>query len=463
MAWRSYPPKLLHTRNRTTNLKGNGLLDGTLGGQEMKESQYTGEYNSSWARAYIQSGAVGKDVYIYLIANVSSYTTDQVEIGLTDQKLTGITKREELESIIYQYNTHIKEGRTSFLMSGHGGATGLISPQLYHIKDDGQIVASYGGGDFSLTPSPIILERNEAKIIFHISQGTNKKGELEVTGFRIFNYPKNANLFWKYPLQTSMENYETIVNCDAAGGKKGSEYYFNSDLEPLTGKSDFIFFMPETLVKNSQKISTTTTAVVGFPLRELRNADGSWANAPEEATYVEVYGIFKGKSDQLDKEVTANVTYRVHLGFMRTLPNETSYLVNDYFIMRNYEYTYNMTVNGIDNIALEVTTNDLGKWHAEADGEILTEEVITLSADSKLTVHSNETFTITEPADEIVSWLKINGTPADEWADTGHEAGVSVITANPNDTGIERTVVITATRTHFESSITRRITIKQPA
>lgn len=439
-------------------LSGEALDNGISGKQEMKGVE-DNKYNSSWARIKVKSEAFGKSVRIYMIANASSYSDI-----LTHDELMNITEEKELKDMICTYkDASSAPNRTNILMSGNGSLTGdpeAIIP-LY-IDESGRILMGSAAGENAL----ILLERAEARVNFNFKSGSNCT--FTPTGYKIYNYPKLSYMFWKYILQIGgSTDYEKIRGKDASQKK---EHFFEGPIEIET-TGNFTFYMPENLkypgfkdhggiAKKQQYLPSSD----GYKFRETRKGDG-WKNAPKLATYVEVNGVFKGYSEKLKKDVTANVKYTVHLGFSKRAAGSPDNDVNDYFTKRNYEYTYNITVNGVDNIALEVT-NGKEESAAIGEGEIMVEESITLSntaTSETLNVNKNEMWTIEEPEDNH-PWLKIAGTPVTDWVVSTAKTGSYALTADELPKGMNsRQLVLLATRTSTDerSKIIRRITITQ--
>lgn len=437
-------------------LSGEALDNGISGKQEMKGDE-NNKYNSSWARIKVKSEAFGKSVRIYMIANASSYSDI-----LTHDNLMNITEEKELKDMICTYtNAASAPNRTNILMSGNGSLNGNPEDIIpLYIDESGRILMGSAAGENAL----ILLERAEARVNFNFKSGPNCT--FTPTGYKIYNYPKLSYMFWKYILQIGgSTDYEKIRGEDASQKK---EDFFEGPIEIET-TGNFTFYMPENLkypefkdhggiAKKQQYLPSLD----GYKFRETRNGDG-WKNAPKLATYVEVNGVFKGYSEKLKKDVTANVTYTVHLGFSKQAKGSPNNDVNDYFTKRNYEYTYNITVNGVDNIALEVT-NGKEESAAIGEGEIMVEESITLSNTAigkELTTYANESWTVTEGDN---SWLTIAGSSIKEWILSPQNAGSYALTAATLPEGISsRQLVLLATRTSTDgrSKIIRRITITQ--
>lgn len=438
-----------------SHLSGEALDNGISGKQELKGDE-NNKYNSSWARIKVKSEAFGRPVRIYMIANASSYSDI-----LTHDELMNITKEKDLKDMICTYkNAASAPNRTNILMSGNGSLNGDPNdPVPLYIDQSGKILIGSATGADAL----ILLERAEAKINFNFKSGSNCT--FTPTGYKIYNYPKLSYIFWKYILQLGGDKaYEEIRGNDASQKK---EDFFEGPIEIET-KGNFTFYMPENLkypgFKDHGGIANKDQyppSLKGYEFRETREGDG-WKNAPKLATYVEVNGVFEGYSEKLGKDVTANVKYTVHLGFSKNSQGNSKNDVNDYFTKRNYEYTYNITVNGVDNIALEVTS---GKEESAAigEGEIIVDESIKLSntaTGEKLTTYADESWAV----EGDHSWLTIAGSSIEEWISSPPTAGSYALTADKLPEGTDpRKLVLLATRTSTDgrSKIIRRITITQ--
>lgn len=440
-----------------SHLSGEELDNGISGKQELKGDE-NNKYNSSWARIKVKSEAFGKQVRIYMIANASSYSDI-----LTHDELMSITEEKDLEDMICTYkNAASAPNRTNILMSGNGSLNGEPKTEIpLYIDQSGRILIGSAAG----VDTPILLERTEAKVNFNFKSGSNCT--FTPTGYKIYNYPKLSYMFWRYSLQSGGENaYKDIRGNDAS---KKKEDFFEGPIEIET-TGNFTFYMPENLkypgfedhggTKTEQRYQSS---LAGYKFRETREGDG-WKNAPKLATYVEVNGVFEGYSKEFKKDVTANVKYTVHLGFSKQAEGNENNDVNDYFTKRNYEYTYNITVNGVDSIALEVIS---GKEESAAigEGEIMVNESITLSNTAigkELTTYANESWTVLEGDN---SWLKIAGSSIEEWISSPQNAGsYAPLTAAPLPEGTSsRQLVLLGTRTSTDgrSKIIRRITITQ--
>lgn len=454
------------------HFEGNKLLDGIVGAQELITNAEGKLYNSSWIRFKIAELGFGTDVYIYMIANASLYTDNILSSENEDLKL--IRQKSELDELIHIYNQEIQPNRTNFLMSGNTDPTqgiidnsGKVYPVKFHITENGTIVRA----DYK-TEAYITLERAEAKVRFNFKKGANAKGTFTPETYRIHNYPLKSYSICKYYLQAGFG--AKIKGKDASRNK--------DDFLPVTSNisiedpSSFTFYMPENLKypgeeggKMIGKEKETRTNAKGYEKREERDNDGNWINAPDFATYVEVTGTYEGEASGVsDKEVTAKVTYFIHLGFSSYRDN--LYYVNDYFVQRNYEYIYNITVNGIDDIITEVITNN---DKTPAEGIITLEpetvEITTKDGSQKLPLHPKETLEKESPEDDC-SWFTLNKNTIinvwienKEWWNKKQTQYFNFKAKSPLEVGKSREVVLIAKRESADkrSIIKRRIIFKQ--
>lgn len=394
------------------------LTNGITGAQEFKPNGIGGLYNANWIRFEIDEKAFDSEVYIYMIANPSLYT-NILSIGGKD--LASITNKQELDELVNIYHTNIQLDRTNFMMSGHTDATqstdkeGNASASKLYITKDGTIVKQIKDETGTVTDTSdasITLERSEAKIEFHFKSGNN--GTFTPKTFCIHNHPQRSNMICKYYLQTSFGatgglNGEKIVNKDASHTK---DDFFDTDDINIEGSS-FSFYMPENLKYPGEKYnggtllgkeSNSKSPGEGFKLRGLRDKEGNWKNAPTLATYVEIKGTYTGVATG-KKQVTAEVTYFIHLGF--SLNQNATYYVNDYYVKRNYQYIYTITVNGVNDIITEVNE---GTDQTSAEGIVTWEEDITLTGSKPYSFicYKNESLAIDYTDSQTTNnWIQI--------------------------------------------------------
>ncbi len=264
------------------------------------------------------------------------------------------------------------------LRDGLIGADGLIMPSITASSqmlisgwNEGVVFATDGSvancGTYGDQARKIVLkmDRAMARITFKlpgdpvikvIKDGDNNV-EHTITfvpsTYRVYNVPKKAPLI------------------KPVSGASGASLYTTPDLladeEFLTsatanvpavsgGSYTFTFYMPE----NVQEEKTLNDYVdrdkwTGDPGSLPQNK--TWTNAPKHSTFVVVSGVYTEMIGTTDGTggtpfYTGNVSYTVHLGDF----SDTGSLGN-FSVERNYSYTYNMEVTGVENIKVEATVD----------------------------------------------------------------------------------------------------------
>lgn len=264
------------------------------------------------------------------------------------------------------------------LRDGLIGADGLIMPSITASSqmlisgwNEGVVFATDGSvancGTYGDQARKIVLkmDRAMARITFKlpgdpvikvIKDGDNNV-EHTITfvpsTYRVYNVPKKAPLI------------------KPVSGASGASLYTTPDLladeEFLTsatanvpavsgGSYTFTFYMPE----NVQEEKTLNDYVdrdkwTGDPGSLPQNK--KWTNAPEHSTFVVVSGVYTEMIGTTNGTggtpfYTGNVSYTVHLGDF----SDTGSLGN-FSVERNYSYTYNMEVTGVENIKVEATVD----------------------------------------------------------------------------------------------------------
>lgn len=206
------------------------------------------------------------------------------------------------------------------------------------------------------------MDRAMARIIFNIpaastTNGAGRTVTFTPSTFRVYNVPKNSLLATTATTMTDAGKTteylrSALTNVGAVSG----------------GNYSFSFYMPE----NVQEAGTSTEYVE----RDMWNGDENpgvapenktWTNAPQNSTFVVINGTYT-EEDNGNPYYTGNVNYTVHLGDFSTGNGATGSMDN-FSVERNYSYTYNMTVLGVDNIVVEAKKEN-GTYQQGAEGEI---------------------------------------------------------------------------------------------
>lgn len=285
-------------------------------------------HNQGTDKVDITSIESGKK-YIYAVANTNSSLFNDNNTDLTE--ILKAQARKGRESFLKaavdmcQEFEGITEGR--FLMSGKYVAAS-------NDAGDGSVTIPRTGGTLQ---GVIELVRVQATVVFSIKGGDGV--DFTPTHFQVCNLPKSSNLFE----QTS----------DVANGT-----YFNTEMLTYDSFKDSIFFYP---MENRKQPSANVAAY--RDRMDMANAS---------STYVVIKGIYSGKADHykdFDKDnytgkenAEAQVTYYIPLGYVNGN-------LNDYNVRRNTKYIYSITVNGVDDIVLEVVSDE--EKSSVEDGDVI--------------------------------------------------------------------------------------------
>ena len=319
--------------------------------------------------------------YIYAVANVANapaeYDADELKETLdaavsrtVDNGDNPFTKDELLNLTVSYRNANvgiIDRLQSSFMMSGkfvpNSGDQG-----------DGQCTIPEGGN----LNGEIKLYRTDAEVIFNVSIGDDVEKpadatitpSFELTSYRIVNLPRTTSVInnssdWDNAdanTDPTKENYYEIAAADAQ----------NDWDDQADGSQQFTFYMMEN--RKSSKESTEAMTVYEDRERQEKqsNGDGSvtngnWTYAPERGTYVVIRGIFRGYAHENGTSGTLvpvegrEVQYKIHLGDFSN--NDW----DNFQTIRNTSYTYKVTVNGVDNIVVEVKSDTENQPGATGD------------------------------------------------------------------------------------------------
>lgn len=276
------------------------------------------------------------------------------------------------------------------LRDGLGGDGELIMPSISSSSqmvisgwNEGVVFAADGTvancGTYGDAGRQIVLkmDRAMARITFRIPATSKPKMvdgvEHTVTftpsTYRVYNVPK------KTPLVRQKLDVSGVSLYTTPGYLAEEEFLTSATTYVGTvsgGFYSFTFYMPE----NVQEAGTSATYAerdkwTGTPGSLPQNK--TWTHAPEHSTFVVVSGTYTEMTGTTNGTggtplYTGNVNYTVHLGDFSTGAGATGSMDN-FSVERNYSYTYNMTVEGVENIRVEATTNGPGEQPG-AEGSI---------------------------------------------------------------------------------------------
>lgn len=298
-----------------------------------------------------QGGAIGNinimtstgESYIYGIANASTtiYEVEDFTSGWTEedaQNKTIVFTLDELKTKIFtrKVEDEVNPSDGYFVMSGS-----MNEGQPCNILSGENKVAGIdvnGDGTMDNDKDVIKLRRVVAKIHF----------DFQAAGGRTF-------ILKKYDIC----NIPTTGRILSSAETTESEKYLNkTKIIPSTQTPNQIdLYLPENIQSDNRKRNAAQ-----WKERETNsypNGNKSFDVAPENATYIIAYGQYS------DGTNTANVEYTIHLG-------NFSKNVDNYDNERNCEYTYTITINGVDEIIAEARKDaDTSQYNPGVEGFVL--------------------------------------------------------------------------------------------
>ena len=295
------------------------------------------------------------DSYIYAVANISTglypvatsngtVEPNKLPINLDqDRARAGEYKftLDQLKALTFNRNNpNTIQISSAFLMSGS-----VQNGKLVKITPAGTIENGENG------ENDIRLSRIVSKVKFTIKEETRDgvKRSFKLDNYSIMNIAKKGTLIGnidgnKKYISKVKEDFSNIVGQTLGVNNVDS-----------TGVECFEAYLPENLQEPQKSVNN----------QAMREDDGmliskEFTNAPEYGTYVVLKGKYEETKDGSTK--TANVTYYVHLG-------NCSADYNDYNVVRNSMYTFNITVAGVNKIIVEAKKE--GNEQPGAEGVVM--------------------------------------------------------------------------------------------
>lgn len=285
------------------------------------------------------------NVKIVGIANLTTGTV-ATAYNVTEADMDAITSQSDLEAFVMKMNSESVYRGGIFMLTG----TAVDKSGSETIN----IVGTESGS--STIDCTLKLKRTDAKVKFNVtSQAKNPN-------WKNFSFQPKEWVVRQVPAQSLLLPKTGTVDADGADCKYFATPRINfeeitrSEITGLFTGGSFVFYMPEN--KKSPKANIEATAGdynAQYALREESDhideqPDGSYTNgaftyANEYSTYVEMTGTLT-YIDIDGKNVNAEVRYYVHLGSVDG--------VNDYNTERNVYYKYNVIVQGVNDIIVEV-------------------------------------------------------------------------------------------------------------
>lgn len=201
----------------------------------------------------------------------------------------------------------------------------------------GNTITDYGTYGDEANDVAIKMKRAMAHITFNIAANPDgAQGTFTPTSFRVYNIPTKSHLtngISETLLTTGVADVEYVNTAfENIGTAQGGNYSFN-------------FYMPEN-VQEEKNVGAYNDRDVWTGASGASAENKTWTNAPQNSTFVVISGTYEGTAQ--GQPVTANVEYTIHLGDF-----SDSGSMGNFSVERNYSYTYNVQVLGVDNIVVE--------------------------------------------------------------------------------------------------------------
>lgn len=303
------------------------------------------------------------------IANLTT-TSTATAFHVTKEDMDAITSLDELSAFVMRMEDgNTIERNALFMMTGYAvdDATGSTSIDI--VGDEGGI---------SNLSCSVQLTRVDAKVRVNV---TSKAKDQTWSKFSF--EPKTWRIM-RVPSQTLLLPYDQTSGKTAAGpwedpdgvawdADKDAEY-FDTQERPFEKMEDtevdntqyytggsFVFYMPENRKRYKKKIESSDSE--GYALREESEkesvtdagkpgqvySNGVFEYADPNSTYLIMTGYISYTMAD-GTVVNTDARYIVHLGYFSRDPN-------DYDTKRNGEYTYNITVTGVNSLLMEVANS----------------------------------------------------------------------------------------------------------
>lgn len=208
------------------------------------------------------------------------------------------------------------------------------------------------------------LKRIDAKVRFWVKTGGDDIRSLHIDSWQVFNasadcYLMGRDVRAKYGVATS--DSANAYFDSAVRGIEDEELYAGAGTATTDDdktRYGFSFYLLENALQ--PKKSPTTYADRERQIKLGDGTNGEWEYANDRSTYVVLTGrIEMDTSYAIDEDIykdgctlSADVRYVIHLG------DFTASGVDDFSTERNTSYTYTVTINGVNDIRVEVETSN---------------------------------------------------------------------------------------------------------
>lgn len=300
---------------------------------------------------------------IFAVANLGE--TKAYEASKKLEEITTLDDLKSLSAVLASPEAPVDRQNGLLLMSGSFGtdeakADGTLAGGRVTIDEEGRFIA-----EGKYVNGKVFLKRLDARVHFTVRSAAGIR--FIPKGYRVANVPVYSYLFERpYSGNETDADYAGIADDEKAGDlyrytKPENEYVnfdaLSRDEQEVLNGGDFTFYMFENrkpalreITDYQERERQEKEPVAG----SNKTQNGAYINAHKYATYIEMIGSYYESYEDTDgsvKERTAEVKYTIHLGYL----NRNA---SDFKCERNTSYTYNVTIAGVDNIELEVTSSN---------------------------------------------------------------------------------------------------------
>lgn len=290
------------------------------------------------------------DVYIYLIGNAQGSFIDFFsEIG--ESKLAN--RQDFLEKVTPKWNGNMftvdgylplvgsvnnRTGACTIKEDESNSGKGIITYKKENDENEYFISQQTGEHPAVNQDNSFVLKRLMCKVSMEFKSGTN------VT-FTPISYKFCHCAEYVSPVEDSWAGYDKLNMIDTetvtfdAQTPSSFTVYLPENIREYTGdKTEWEFADRDRVRKddNGKNLYENT------PSQEGHEGHYQFENAPEKSTYVEITGKFEGDN------ISADTRYILHLG------DFSNNKFNEFSLRRDYHYQYTVTVNGVNDIVVEV-------------------------------------------------------------------------------------------------------------
>ena len=294
------------------------------------------------------------DVYIYLIGNAQGSFIDFFpEIG--ESKLAN--RQDFLEKVTPKWNGNMftvdgylplvgsvnnRTGACTIKKDESNSEKGIITYRKENDENEYFISQQTGEHPAVNQDNSFVLKRLMCKVSMEFKSGTN------VT-FTPISYKFCHCAEYVSPTEDSWAGYDNLNMIDTetvtfdAQTPNSFTVYLPENIREYTGdKTEWKFADRDRVRKddNGENLYENT------PSQEGHEGHYQFENAPKHSTYVEITGKFEGDN------ISADTRYILHLG------DFSNNKFNEFSLRRDYHYQYTVTVNGVNDIVVEVKGED---------------------------------------------------------------------------------------------------------